>query len=202
MPKRLLPLAVAAALLVLGSACAKDVSPAARVGSDKISDSQLNDEVSEWAHNKLAFDQTQRAALNPGTYPMSLVTVILQQRIEFTLSNAEFAKLHLGLTDTDRSGALAILAQQLQGDVSVVQQALSGFSKTYQKRYVDDLARQYGVQAKLGSQGYAAWRATAYGAADIQVSPRYGSWDEASQSVVAPKGPSPAPGQTTTVPAS
>jgi hypothetical protein len=198
-PKRLLLLALAVALAVLGSACAKDVSPAAKVGSDKISDSQLSDEVSEWAHNKLAFDQDQRKALNPGTYPMSLVSVILQQRIEFTLSNAEFRSLHLRLTDDDRSGALSLLAQQLQGDISVVQRALAGFSTSYERRYVDDLARQYAVQAKLGQARYAAWRSSAYTDADIQVSPRYGSWDAASQQVVPPKGPSPAPGATTTV---
>jgi hypothetical protein len=197
-PKRLLPLAVAALVLVVGSACAKEVSPAARVGGHKLSDSQLSDEVSEWAHNKLAFDQDQRKALNPGTYPMSLVSVILQQRIEFMLANAEFAKLHLKLTDDDRSGALALLAQQLQGDVSVVQQALAGFGKSYGRQYLDDMARQYAVQAKLGQTGYAAWRATAYSASDIHVSPRYGSWDASSQQVVPPKGPSPAPGETTT----
>jgi hypothetical protein len=64
------------------------------------------------------------------------------------------------------------------------------------------MARQYAVQAKLGQAGYSAWRATAYSSKDIHVSPRYGSWDATSQQVVPPKGPSPAPGQTTTTPTS
>jgi hypothetical protein len=192
-PKRLLSLAVAALVVVLGAGCAKDVSPAARVGSTKISDSELADEVTQWAHNRAAFDESQLKALNPGTYPMSLVTVILQQRIDFTLANAEFEHLHLQLTDQDRTGALTSL---FQGDTSVATQALSGFERAYATRYVDDLARQFAVQVKLGHAGYSAWRATAYRDADIHVSPRYGSWDESTQQVVPPKGPSPAPGET------
>jgi hypothetical protein len=194
-PQRLLPLVVAAVVLVVGAGCAKDVSPAARIGGTKVSDSELADEVSQWAHNKAAFDASQLKALNPGTYPMSLVTVILQQRIDFTLANAEFDRLHLELTDQDRTGALSSL---FQGDTSLATQALSGFSRTYATHYVDDIARQYAVEVKLGQAGYSAWRSTAYPAAHIQVSPRYGSWDEASQQVVPPKGPEPAPGETTT----
>jgi hypothetical protein len=194
-PKRLLSLALAAVVVVVGAGCAKDVSPAARIGSTKVSDSELSDEVAQWAHNKAAFDAGQLKALNPGTYPMSLVTVILQQRIDFTLANAEFDHLHLKLTDQDRTGALTSL---FQGDTSLASQALSGFGRAYATHYVDDIARQYAVEVKLGQAGYAAWRSEAYPAAHVQVSPRYGSWDEASQQVVPPKGPKPAPGETTT----
>jgi hypothetical protein len=193
-PRRILPLIIAALALMTSAGCAKDVSPAARVGDVKITDKQLAHEVEQWAHNSAAFDKAQLATLNPGTYPMALVTVILQQRIDLDLHNQEFAKLHLKLTSQDRSAALASL---FQGDSSLAQQALQGFSKGYANTYVDDISRQYSVESKLGQQGYLAWRTKAYRAAKIEVSPRYGSWDASTQAVVAPKGPQPAPGETT-----
>jgi hypothetical protein len=194
-PRRLLPLILAALVVVASAGCARDVSPAARFGDRKITDEQLDDEVGQWAHNSAAFDKSQLASLNPGTYPMSLVSVILQQRIELDLHNEEFASLHLTLTDEDRSAALSSL---FRGDSSLAEQALQGFSKSYATRYVDDIARQYAVETELGQQGYVSWRNKAFRAADIEVSPRYGTWDASSQSIVAPKGPQPAPGDATT----
>jgi hypothetical protein len=44
------------------------------------------------------------------------------------------------------------------------------------------------VEQALG-QDYIAWRTEAYREADIEVSPRYGSWDAEAQSVVEPDGP-------------
>lgn len=195
MLRRILPLTLAALILVVSAGCAKDVSPAARVGDVRITDKQLTDEVDQWAHNKAAFDETRLALLSPGTYPMQLVTVILQQRIDLALHNEEFRTLKLTLTDDDRNAALSSL---FRGDSSLAQQALSGFSKGYDKTYVDDIARQYAVESVLGQQGYVAWRTKAYAAAHIEVSPRYGSWDPKAQAVVAPKGPQPAEGDTTT----
>ena len=195
MLRRLLPLALVVLVLGVGSGCATAVSPAARVGSTDISDKQLADEVAQWAHNSAAFDKTQLAALNPGTYPMSLVTVILQQRIDLDLTNAAFASLHLSISDQDRTAALAAL---FRGDSTLAQQALGGFSKAYATTYVDDITRQYSVENHYGQQGYTAWRSAAYRAAHVEVSPRYGTWDAGTQTIVAPKGPLPAPGQTTT----
>ncbi len=190
-----IPLTLAALVLVVSAGCARDVSPALRVGSTKISDKQLDDEITQWAHNPAAFDKNQLAALTPGTYPMKLVTVILQQRIDLDVHNLEFAALHLTLSDQDRSSALSAL---FQGDSSLAQQALQGFSKAYASSYVDDISRQYAVESALGQQGYVAWRTKAYADAHIAVSPRYGSWDASSQTVKPPTGPQPASGGTTT----
>ena len=195
MLRRLVPVTLAALVLVATAGCAKDVSPAARVGGVSITDKQLDDEVTQWAHNPAAFDKAQLATLNPGTFPMQLVSTILQQRIDLDLHNQEFDRLHLTLSDSDRSAALSAL---FQGDSTLAQQALGGFKKAYATGYVDDISRQYAVQSKLGQQGYLAWRTKAYGAAHIEVSPRYGSWDPKAQAIVAPKGPQPASGETTT----
>lgn len=182
----LLPLAVAALVLALGAGCAKDVSPAARIGGTKISDTELIDEVGEWAHNEAAFDQEQLKGLNPGTYPMELVNVILQQRIDLDLHNQEFDRLELKLTDDARAAAVTSL---FQGDTALAQQALGGFTKDYATTYVDDIARQFAVEQTLGQQGYIAWRNKAYTDADVEVSARYGHWDPKAQAVVAPEGP-------------
>ena len=45
------------------------------------------------------------------------------------------------------------------------------------------------MELELGEEEYLAWRADAYVAADIEVSPRYGRWDPDAQSVVGPEGP-------------
>lgn len=187
MHRRLAVLLAAPALaLAAGSGCADEVSPAARVGSIEISDADLMDEVEQWAGNPAAFDQAELQGLNPGTYPMRLVDVILQQRIDLELHRVEFESLDLELTDELRTGALA---QLFQGDVATAQQALEGFSEDYAQRYVDDIGRQLALEQELGSVGYARWRSDAYEAADVEVSPRYGEWDAEAQSVVAPEGP-------------
>ncbi len=183
------PLALLAVLLlavVASAGCSSDVSPAARIGDVEVSDTDLLDEVDEWAHNEAAFDQAQLAGMNPGTYPMQLVDAILQQRIDLELHAVEFADRGIVLTDDMRQQALLVL---FQGDLSIAQQALAGFSETYANDYVDAVARQLAVEDALGQAGYVAWRTEAYSSTDIEVSPRYGRWDRAAQSVVGPDGP-------------
>jgi hypothetical protein len=172
--------------LLAGAGCADDVSPAARIGDASISDSDLLDEVDEWANNDQAFDPTQLEGLNPGTYPMRLVDVILQQRIDLELHAQKFEELGLELDDDMRQQGLLIL---FQGDLSSAQGALSGFSEDYAERYVDDVGRQIAVETELGEAEYLAWRNEAYLEADIEVSPKYGRWDSEQQSVVGPDGP-------------
>ena len=71
---------------------------------DKVSDDDLLDEV-EWAGNEAAYP-AQLEALNPGTFPMQLVDVILQQRIDFEVHRAEFDELDLEVTDELRQAAI------------------------------------------------------------------------------------------------
>jgi hypothetical protein len=186
-PRRLLALLAVPVLALVGSAgCASEVSPAVRIGDRAISDADLLDEVDEWANNEQAFDQTQLEGLNPGTYPMRLVDVILQQRIDLELHTAKFEELGLELSDEVRQQGLLVL---FQGDLSTAEQALSGFSDDYAVEYIDDVGRQIAVETELGQDGYAEWRNEAYLDADIEVSPRYGRWDPEQQSVVGPEGP-------------
>lgn len=185
--RRLTALGFAAITLVpvLGAGCAEDVSPAVRVDGVAVSTKDLLDEVGEWAGNPAAYPPEQLATHNPGTYPMELVTAILEQRIDLELHHAEFEHLDLELTDELRDAAVGGL---FQGDMETAAQALGGFSDAYRTEYVDLISEQLAVQDELGAD-YAAWQTDARRAADIEISPRYGSWNATDGSVTPPEGP-------------
>jgi hypothetical protein len=177
-------LALVAALAAGG--CAGSVSPAVTVDGAKLSDRELMDEVGEWANNPRAYPAEQAETFTPGTYAMELVSAILGQRIDLMLIHAEFEHLHLRLTDDDRTQAVS---QLFDGDLTTAQEALSHFSKGYRDEYTDLIAEQLAVQTKLGG-GFDAWRSKAYDSADIDVSPKYGTWDKTTGQINPPPGPS------------
>jgi hypothetical protein len=184
-PRRLLALAVAALSLLGIAGCADDVSPAARIGDTKISNTELLDEVAEWAGNPAAVDPNMVADTTPGTYPLELVRQLLQQRIDFELHRQKFESLGLHLDDSLREQALTVLF----GDPATAEQAFSAFSDDFAAAFTDDVARQIAVQNELGDDGYSEWRGSEYADADIEVNPRYGTWDAEAGEIVAPSGP-------------
>ena len=184
-PRRLLALSVAALAIFAIAGCADDVSPAARIGDTKISNDELLDEVAEWVGNPAAVDPATVADTTPGTYPLELVRQLLQQRIDFELHNQEFAALGLEVDDDLREQALTALF----GDPGASEDAFAAFSHDFAAAFVDDVARQIGVQSELGDEGYGEWRTEAYADADIEINPRYGTWDASTGQIVAPTGP-------------
>ena len=194
MPRRLLALVVTALVGLAGAGCADDVSPALRIGDTKIGNEAFLDEVAEWAGNPVAIDPSVLAGSSPGTYPLELVRQLLQQRIDFELHNQQFEELGLELDDDLRDEALAALF----GDPEASVEAFSAFSEEFAQQFTDDLARQIAVEQELGPNEYNAWRAEAYAEADIEVSPRYGTWDGESGQITPPQGPI---GSATTQPA-
>ncbi|MEX2293572.1 MAG: hypothetical protein WD691_07255 [Acidimicrobiales bacterium] len=185
MPRRLLALAVVALALLGNAGCAKDVSPALRVGDVKVSNDDFLAEVGEWTGNPVAVDPATLTGQSPGTYPLELVRQLLQQRIDFALHNAKFAELGLILDDTMRTQALTVLF----GDPTFAEEAFSAFSEGFTAQFIDDVARQVAVSDTLAEADYSAWRTEAYATADIEVNPRYGSWDSATGQVAPPEGP-------------
>lgn len=184
MPRRLLALAVAALALLAGAGCADDVSPAVRVGDVKIGNDAFLAEVAEWAGNPAAVDPATLADASPGTYPLELARQLLQQRIDFALHNQEFEALHLKLDDAMREQGLT----SIFGDPAAAEQAFSEFSEEFAMAFTDDVARQLAVQTELG-EGYADWRTKTYAEAEVEINPRYGTWDRTIGEVVAPAGP-------------
>jgi len=187
-PRRLLALLLAGLVLAVAG-CADDVSPAVRVGSSTLSNDELLDEIEQWVGNPVAVDATQMAGVTPGAYPGELVRQLIRQRIDFMVHNEEFEAQGLTLDDDLRETALTALF----GDPSGAEEAFSAFSDEFAAEFTDDVARQIAVQEALGDEGYSAWIDDAYAELDIEVNPRYGTWDEQAQQIVAPPAAQPAP---------
>lgn len=187
MPRRLLALAaVAAFVLVTSAGCASEVSPAARVGDVKISNDALLDEVAEWNGSGTLlsyFQLTEAPAGGAQRFPMAFVDVVLTNRISFELHRAKFDELGLELTDQD----LAAMREGLIGDPQSSAQVLAELSSSYADRLVEDVARQAAVAGALGD-GYEQWARSAF-AADIEVNPRYGTWDPTTAQITPPDDP-------------
>jgi hypothetical protein len=170
---------------VAAGGCASDVSPAVRVNGAGVSDRELLDEVGEWVNNPSAGVGQSIDSTAPGTYPQSVVGQVLGQRIDFLLTHDEFEDLGLRLTDDDRAAAVSAL---FQGDTATADKALGGFSRSYREYYVDSIAEQIAVQDHLGAD-FERWRSEAYDTADVDVSPKYGTWDKTTGQINPPSGP-------------
>jgi len=185
--RRLFALSLALAAL-LAAGCTDDVSPAIRVGDATVSNDELLDEIDQWINNPVAVDPGQLTGLTPGGYPGDLVRQLIRQRIDFMVHEAEFDRLGLEVTEELRDSALVALF----GDPAAAEDAFAAFTDGFASDFTDDVARQIAVQEELGDDGYTAWYADAYATAEIEVNPRYGTWDAATQTVVAPPGGTPA----------
>ncbi|MET0728067.1 MAG: hypothetical protein ABWZ76_07180 [Acidimicrobiales bacterium] len=182
MSRRLTALAVAVIALLAGAGCADDVSPAARVGSTTIANSAFLDEVDAWA----TLQPDALAGSSDASYSADIVRQLLTQRVEFELTSQAFDEEGLELTEELRDDALASL--QLD-DPDDAEEAFAPWDEDFASAFVDDIARQIGLQMEL-DEDYDARMDDAYADADIMVNTRYGSWDAASRQVVAPAGPS------------
>ena len=195
MPRRLpLSVAVAGLALAVASGCADETDPAARVGDATVSHDELLSEVEAWAGSPTLLQQLQvpGSGSASGTgYSTEFVDLVLTNRVSFELHNSEFEARDLELGDQEVEEVRA----GLLGDPNATAAALEELG-AYGEQLVADVARQVRVQTELG-EGYEAWAAEAFGGDDIEVSPRYGSWDGATGAVLAPEGPRPAPGTST-----
>ena len=187
MSRRLLLSLIGVALAgALGAAgCADDVSPAATVGDATVSDEDLMSEVEAWAGSPSLIQTLQLAepASTGSSYSSAFVGDVLEYRIGFEVNNAEFERLGLELSDADRDDVRANLFQ----DPALTQAVLDELGG-YGDQLVEDVARSFKLQTEL-ADGYAAWAAEAFPAADIEVGPRYGTFDAATGLVDPPEGP-------------
>jgi hypothetical protein len=183
-PRRLLLTMGAIALTAtLSAGCADSVAPAATAGDVTVTRDELMDEVAEWAGN----DATQRAQTLPaGTHAFQTagVSEILGERIILEILAAKFDDLGLELTDELRQAALSTIGI----DPSQEDQLLGGFSDEYHQAYLESYAKGVGVQTELGADEFVSFLNAA--ARDVEVDPRYGTWDPARFTVVPPTPPS------------
>lgn len=183
MLRRLFAPLVLGLALVASSGCADTVVPAARVGDVTISNADFLDDVARFYESQVEGGGDPLAGMPPGTYPMDEVSGILQDYVYFELHNKEFEELGLELDDDLRDEALA----EQFGGLDGAREAFSGFGDELATKLIDDLARAYVVQQDLGA-GYEEWLNSIVASTDIEVNPRYGTWDPAS-GLVPPEGP-------------
>ena len=192
MPRRLLLTVATLGLAVaLAAGCADDTDPAARVGDATVSHDDLLTEVEAWASSPTLLEQLQVPGTGSPTgtgYSTEFVDLVLTNRVAFELHNAEFEARGFELSDQE----LEAVRTGLLGDPDVTATALDELG-AYGEDLVADVARQFKLQTELADE-YAIWAQEAFTQEDIEVSPRYGTWDSASGAVLAPEGPRPAPG--------
>jgi hypothetical protein len=196
-PRRLLALAVAALVLATSAGCANDVAPALRIGKLKISEGAALDEVAQWAGSPTLVAAVQIPSTEghgPGSYATAFVDFVLTNRISFEVHNAKFDELGLTLAAQDTDD----VRKGLFSDPATTAAVFEELSPAYGDRLVEDVAHQFAVRQALGD-GYDAWAADAFARADVEVSPRYGSWDGTSGQVIAPPGPNQPAGASTTI---
>jgi hypothetical protein len=195
---------VVAALGVAGvaaSACSEQ-SAAVRVGDDSISEKAMLDELDAWAGNETLIPEGQvTGELGDDSYIQPFVGSIVQQRVIFTLYEQLFADEGLELTPGDRD----LGRQQLDSEFGP--QGTEGFPDDYVDDLSDTAAKFVRLQEELGPEDLQSALLEAADKADIEVSSRFGSWDnnafmagfQASQgqqappALVPPQAPLPSP---------
>lgn len=192
MHRRLSLLAVLLLVGALSAGCSDDVAPAASIGDRTITTRQLLDEVAEWAGSPALAGQlgiTEVQGAGEGSYDATFVAFLLTNRISFEVHNAQFEALDLTLSEEQTDQVRAGLFPDPAASAAVFDELSPG----YGDRLVEDVARQFGVSEAMGEE-YDAWRVEALSGGDIDVNPKYGSWDATTAQLVPPEGPRPAPG--------
>jgi hypothetical protein len=191
--RRLTP--VLAATLVVGLAASGCASQAVgvRVGDRTYSQADMVDELDAYGHNDALWRSSgQGVSAIQGelgdSYSQDFVSDLVQQRITFMLAEQLFDEHHLRLTDGDRSTAEGQLAGQIGQD------AVDQFPADYHDQLVDDLGRLNRVAQELGEDELNSAMIDKAHSNEIEVSPKFGRWDEDQLQVVPPDGSTPAPG--------
>ena len=190
MLRRLLPsVAVLVAVAVGTGGCADDVAPAARVGDATITHDELMAEAAEWAGNddmQLSVDLP--VAGLPVAYASAPLGNILAEHIVLEILGQEFERRDLEITEDARLQAFAFLGI----DATQEEQFFGGFSREYGQDLLVRWQKAGAVQIAVGDE---IRDLIAAEAGDVEVNPRYGTWDPATLSITPPVGPRPAPSE-------
>jgi hypothetical protein len=186
-PRRLLLSAAGIALTIAlaGAGCADETSPAVQVGDTTITHDELMTELEEWSGNTAT--QASQALPQSGTphgYAAAPASQLIGERILLALFEEEFVDRGLEVTDEDRANAYVLMGI----DPSQEEQILGGFSDAYRAEYLERWAKVAAVQAETGSEE--ELRALIdERSKDVELSSRYGTWDQAGFAVTPPSGP-------------
>jgi hypothetical protein len=194
--RRLLPVTAAVALAGLATFGCAEQSAGVRVGDDTVSESDMVHELDAFGNNDALFGEGQAEAVRGDlkhSYTQSFAGEIVQQRIVFMLAAQIFDDEGLELSDADRSDAEQAMADQMQG-------GLDAFPDDYRATFIDDIARYNRLAAELGEEGFNQALVDKAGSTRIEVSSRFGEWNDAELTIDPPPGPTPGPDTETTLP--
>lgn len=190
--RRVLPLLAAVTVAGLAAFGCAEQSAGVRVGDDVVSENDILDELDAYGTNEALFTaagespDALRGELRT-SYQQSFVSEIVQQRITFMLAAQIFEDEGLELSDGERQAAAAGLAQQMG-------EGLDAFPDAYREAFVDDVARYNRLATELGEDEFRLALVEKASNTDIEVSSRFGEWNEEQLAIDPPPAPRPAPG--------
>lgn len=185
-------LATPALLAVLATGCA-DEAAAARVGDTTISNDDLMSEVETLAGDTQLLDgygippdAVPGEADADNSYSQQFVGYLLSQRIFNVLAEDVLADRDAEVTDADREEAESQIDGALGPDVDI--------PDSFREDLIDQVAVSVRVTKEFGGdeQGQQDLQQAIFDKAletDIEVSSKYGSWDEDQLAVIAPDAP-------------
>jgi hypothetical protein len=195
--RHLLPVAAATLAGLAAFGCAEQ-SAGVRVGGDIVSESEMVDEIEAFGTNEALFSgQGQSTDALKGDlqhgYSQVFVSEIVQQRITFMLAAQVFEDEGLELSDADIAQAEQAMAQQLQG-------GLDAFPADYRTAFIEDVAKYNAVVQELGDEGFNTALVDKASSTTIEVSSRFGEWNDEDLALDPPPGPTPGRQASTPVP--
>ncbi|MBA2752396.1 MAG: hypothetical protein H0U41_09230 [Actinobacteria bacterium] len=149
-------------------------------------------ELDQWAGSPTLLQQLEVTGFEgagAGSYSTAFVDYLLSNRVSFELHNLQFEELGLELAEED----LSAIRTGLFADPAATAAVFDELGDGYEEELVADVARQVAVSDAMG-EDYPAWQAEAFTRTDIEINPRFGSWDSQVGQVAAPLGPRRAPG--------
>lgn len=184
--RRLLPVTAVTLAGLATFGCAEQ-SAGVRVGDDTVSESDMIDELNAFGENDALVGEGQADAIRGDlgqSYTQSFAGEIVQQRIVFMLAAQVFEDEGLELSDADRSEAEQAMAEQMQG-------GLDAFPDDYRRTFIDDVAKYNLLAGELGDDEFNQALVDKAGSTDIEVSSRFGEWNDDELTIDPPPGPTP-----------
>lgn len=193
--RRLLLVLAPLTLVALGATGCADQVAAAHVGDEILSDSALMDEVKALADSDVALGllgvPAEAVSGELGqSYNQEFVGFVLQRRISSMLYQQLLQQVDLEVTTEERDA----LAAQVETELQTTGAEVADLPERFWDQLVDDAAAQEKLQTSLDEADLAAAFEDVVAGTDIDVSSRYGSWDQEAfiageLAVIPPEGP-------------
>jgi hypothetical protein len=191
--RRLTTVLVATVVAGLAASGCASQAVGVRVSGETYSQADMVGELEAYGENDALFppDGQQTAQIQgelAGSYSQDFVTQVVSQRVTYMLVQKLFDDRGLELTADERTVAENQLATRMGS------QAIDGFPDEYRQRFVDDEARVLRLLDEMGEDDLNSAIFDEARSSDIEVSSRFGEWDDNQLQVTPPVGSTSAPG--------